>query len=316
VLLATTRLAAADALGKRVTSGNELDAAALMKKGLVDRLAAARLLSHASTDPGLALLELLTIDKEPAVAAIAMQRLLDVDAKRLWPAHATYLQSVDPKVRDLAVRSLATRTQPDTLPVVVKVLGDPHPEVRTHARETLGALARQPALRGPTIKLLHEVIKRDAEADRDTQLKRWRDVEQAAWLLGELDDKAAAWPLWALRDYARVEVRAAAVNSVRELAVPETFGAALEYAKSRIAESKRPHEPSAGCGEREGGQCGDRSVPRGHGGVGVGLRGAGGLAGRRGRARASPDHSQGPCGRRQGAVGGHLGHRAHPRRQA
>ncbi len=223
------RLAAAEALGRRLDHGSEDHAATLVEGGLIGRLLAVRLLAEHRSDQAIRQLQTLGADDESAVAAAALTELLQIDARHLWPGVDRSRESADPKVRDLAVRSLAERRTPEAVAMAVEAMDDPHPEVRISARHTVRRLAADASLKPAILRMMRAMLTAYAGADRTRQADHWRHVEQAALLAGELDDKPSAPLLLALRDYNRLEVRAASIISLRELAVPNTFDPMVRY---------------------------------------------------------------------------------------
>src|SRR5207302_4235114 len=74
--------------------------------GTAPRLAAALLLERHTDPAAVRLLQRLTRDQEPAVAALAIERLLALDAKLLLSSLNVILPSPDPRVRSLGVEVL------------------------------------------------------------------------------------------------------------------------------------------------------------------------------------------------------------------
>jgi HEAT repeat protein len=219
------RLEAARALAVLRPAGLEKDAERLASdatpRGLVARLAAASLLSrHTGTD-AVRLLQGLARDPEPAVAAVAAGRLLEIDTKLLVPALDHLLASPDEKVRAAAVEVLRRQPSPDRLHLLGDRLDDPHPDVRVQARRALEELAA-----GEWRDL---VI---AEAMRLLAKQQWRALEQAAILLTRLDHKPAAGRLVELLGFDRKEVAITAAWGLRRLAVPETLPGVVRYVKA------------------------------------------------------------------------------------
>jgi HEAT repeat protein len=219
----TIRLEAARALGLIKTSGLEPDARQLVAdmspEGTNSRLAAASLLRHHQGDEAVQLLLSLARDPEPAVVRIALERLLEIDAKLALPAIISILASSDAKVRSLGVETLFREATVPQLPLLADKLDDPHPDVRIKARQSLKDLTARPDLRETVIR----------EGLRMLQRRNWRGLEQAAILLGQLEHKPAAGRLVELLKFERPEVFIAAAWGLRRLAVPETLPKALDH---------------------------------------------------------------------------------------
>lgn len=222
------RLAAARALGELQSDGLTADARRLSvadpPQGRIDRLVAASLLArHDDTATQQLLLEL-AVDDEPAVAVVALRRLLEIDPESIHPLVDRLLGHRDAGVRRLAAQSLVDRPSTPFLETLGELLNDPHPDVRSFVRESLVGLAGQPefdeAVRTRSMQIL-------AEDD-------WRGQEQAARLMGELDHKPAANRLVELLSAERAEVYVTAAWSLRRLQVRDTLPDLLAFV-TRIA---------------------------------------------------------------------------------
>src|SRR5439155_22139904 len=152
-------------------------------------------------------------DSEPAVAAIAAGRLLELDADHLVPAVEHLVASSDPTLRSFAIEVLFQRPTATHLCLLADRLDDPHMDVRGKARQHLHELAIKQARREPVI----------AEATRMLATRQWRGLEQAAILLTQLDHKPAAKRFVSLLTFDRPEVYVAAAWGLRKLAIPETL---------------------------------------------------------------------------------------------
>src|SRR5262249_34587295 len=101
------RLEAARALAALRESGLEKDADPLLAdatpRGIVNRLVAASLLRRHKGDEATRLLQRLAKDPEPAVAAIAVGRLIELDPALVLPALDSLLASPDAGLRSFGV---------------------------------------------------------------------------------------------------------------------------------------------------------------------------------------------------------------------
>jgi len=185
---------------------------ALLGGSLVDRLVAATLLARIEGNDAVASLLKLAADREPAVATIALRRLLEIDPKHIAATADKLLTSADPTVRLLAATSLVAGKSPQVVVALAPLLDDPSPQVRYYLRdrfiefgkdEPLGATVREQATR---------VLAGGANIT-------WRGIEQAAVILGRLDHEPVAARLIELLPYPRNEVRIAAIVALRRLAV-------------------------------------------------------------------------------------------------
>jgi hypothetical protein len=224
------RLEAAQAAGFLQDSGLESDARRLMAGSqvipLVNRLCAARLIARHCGADGQTLLAELAIDQEPAVAAMGLRRLIEIDPQLASPQAESALQSADAKVRQCGVDTCVLVPDPQRVAGVARLLDDPHPAVRASVRDSLYDLAqRRPELDEPIRKAAAGMLAAD----------RWRGLEQAALLLAALDHKPAAGRLLELLEYGRPEVFITAAWALKKLAVPETLPAILDKARRQSA---------------------------------------------------------------------------------
>jgi HEAT repeat protein len=222
------RLEAARALGALRADGLEGDAERLAADGsphgLVGRLAAAALLQRHQGEAAVRLLQQLARDPEPAVAAAAAGRLLELGPPLVLPVLGSLLASPDAKVRLLAVEALRRQPAEKHVRALADRLDDPHPEVRVKARRALEDFAARKELRGPAL----------AELTRVLGGQQWRGLEQAAVLLTQLGHKPAARRLLELLTFDRPEVFITAAWGLRKLAVPETLPGTLAYVREEL----------------------------------------------------------------------------------
>lgn len=211
----TVRLSAAHALASLRRDGLEELAGQLAKKSgpaaIVDRLVAARLLAHHTGDSTLALLEQLADDAEPAVAALAMQRMLEIAPDRLIARAEKSLAHRDARIRHLALEALATGPSPQAIAQLAPQLNDPVVENRVLARRTLLKMAGDEQLHGAVVQHTTQIL----------QGNDWRGLEQAILILTALHQVQAGDRYLALLDHARPEVFVTAAWGLRKLAVPD-----------------------------------------------------------------------------------------------
>jgi hypothetical protein len=222
------RLEAARALAILRTEGLEKDAEALAKdagpRSLVGRIAAVSLLQNHKSKEAIALLEQFRKDSEPAVAALAVGRLLAIDPKLLVGAAETLLDHRDANLRSFGVEVLYRQPTEKHIALLAKVLDDKNPCVREKARRLLQELARQ----GKWRRLIF------AGAMEMLGTRNWRGLEQATILLVQLNHKEAAGRLVELLEFARPEVFITAAWGLRKLAVAESLPGALAYVKEEL----------------------------------------------------------------------------------
>lgn len=235
---APVRLEAARALGTLRTTGSEPDAERLAgdatPRGLTDRLAATSLLRHHRGDSATRLLLALARETEPAVAAAALTRLVELDPALVVPILEPVLASPDARVRSIGVEVLSRQPSDKHIRLLGDRLNDPHPDVRVQSRRALRDIARKSEL--------HEAVIR--EGVRLLAATDWPGLEQSAILLGQLAHKPAATRMLSLLRNARSEVNAAAAWGLRQLSVADTLPAVLEHIRVTAGASGRPVPPS------------------------------------------------------------------------
>jgi hypothetical protein len=226
----TTRLVAARALASIKQAGSEELARELAKKtgprSLVDRLVAAHLLAQHSGDATLSLLDQLANDAEPAVAAQAMQRLLEIAPDRLISRAEQSLAHRDARVRNLTVRALATKPSVESIVQLAPQLDDPIVENRLAARRILLEMAGDEALHPTVVEQTTAVLRRDA----------WRGDEQAILILTTLEQKQVGPRYMELLNHSRPEVFVTAAWGLRKFARPDLI-------EPMFAAAKRLSEP-------------------------------------------------------------------------
>ncbi|MCH7988522.1 MAG: hypothetical protein IID46_05135, partial [Planctomycetes bacterium] len=228
------RLEAARAVSRLQTEGLQNSARNLMKnrssQGLVNRLVAVSLLrGHRGKEAESLLLEL-AVDSEPAVAAIALERLLEIDPGLILPIVERTIASPDAKVRHLGAKALVARPTDKAVTQLGPLLDDPHPEVRSFVRESLFEMASDPqlGLRDGIILVATKTLSSD----------RWRGLEQSTMLLAALDHKPIADRMVELLEFERPEVLVTAAWSLRRLAIPSTLEAMFDKAQRQVKNFK------------------------------------------------------------------------------
>jgi HEAT repeat protein len=226
------RLQAARALAELRTSGLEKDAERLCadstRRGSAARLAAAALLRQHRGAETVALLQRLAGDSEPAVAAPAVARLLEIAPELLDPWVDSLLAGRDTSVnrdanlRLFAVQLLHRRPSEKHLHQLIGRLDDEHSGVRRAARESLRERAGNNTWRPQILKEAIGLLKTD----------RWRQLEQATILLARLDHKPAAPLLVRLLESERPEVSITAAWGLRKLNVADTLPGVVKHVEA------------------------------------------------------------------------------------
>jgi HEAT repeat protein len=218
------------------SAGLEKDAESLAgadsATGVCGRLAAASLLQRHSSAAAVQLLQRLARDPEPAVAARAVARLLEIDPALVAPVVELLFTRPDARVRLLAVEVVLRQPTPQRVRLLRDHLDDPHPEVRIQARLTLEELAQKKGYRKQVIEEATGVLASDEFGGRTS----WRGLEQAAILVARLDHKPAGERLVELLSSRRPEVFLTAAWALRKLAVANTLEGVSRYVRVKQRE--------------------------------------------------------------------------------
>ena len=234
---ATKRLVAAQALGEIVTEGWEDMAQDLAAGSMIDRLVSAKLLAHHGGDRAVRLLLELAVDREPSIAAVALQRLLEIDPLLISPFGNDSLKHADSKIRRLGAEAIFFQNMPAAIHVLAPLLNDLNPGVRQYVRRSLIEQYKMPHLRqsiheATMTVLRHEDWRDLSDLNLSVRIKsEWRGLEQAVRVLGVVDHKPAADDLVDLMSYPRVEVRQTAAVALRRLGIERTLASLLDYAR-------------------------------------------------------------------------------------
>jgi HEAT repeat protein len=219
------RTQAARAAGRLQNDGLESAARKLIAGSesapLVNRLCAAWLIAGHSGDDAQKVLLQLAADSEPAVANVALKRLIEVDPHLVLPLAERGIENADPEVRQRGAEALSLVPDSRRIALIARLLDDPDPSVRGSVRESLYNLSRRTELDDSIRRAASEMLAGD----------RWRGLEQAALLLAALDHKPAAPRLIELLDFNRLEVGIAAAWGLKTLAVAQTLPAMLDKAR-------------------------------------------------------------------------------------
>jgi HEAT repeat protein len=236
-----SRLAAARALAVLAPPNLQPPCAALTRPAqapALDRLLAATILAGQQGPEAQTLLLALARDPEPAVAAAALCRLVELRSDQLGSLAHGACSHPDSGVRAAAVAALALVGGSDSIHDLTARLGDDDPQVGEQARASLRQLARQPGFDTEVSTAGRHALESPA----------WRGQQQAALLLGDLGDRTAASRLVEFMNRAdtRVEVRLAAIHALRCLAVPDTYPALLRRLEVLTHDAEPPAVPRKG----------------------------------------------------------------------
>jgi HEAT repeat protein len=233
------RLESARTLAIVQPTGLEADARALATDAspqhLLSRLVAATLLTNHRGASAEEVLFRLAADRESAVAAIAVSRLLELDPVLLKSLYDRLAKSSDSTLRKLAARGLAELKTPEAVERLAPLLADPHTDVRVFAREALIRLAGTESLREAVRKGVTQVL-----GGNDP-----RGLEQAAIVAGAIHHELTADRLVTLLPHQSGEVRIASAWALRRLALPATADRILERVRvlTERGAAAAPKEP-------------------------------------------------------------------------
>ncbi|MBM3999304.1 MAG: hypothetical protein FJ297_07165 [Planctomycetes bacterium] len=166
-------------------------------------------------------LEGLAVDDEPAVADLALARLIEIDVQRVARLAPRLLANRDANCRRWATLAVGALPSAEHCRTLGPVLNDPHPGIRVRARELLLVFATQHQLEDTVIEVALPVLHGDD----------WRGIEQASRIMGVLDHKPAAARLVEILDRPRIEEKVSAAWALRKLAVLETLEPVFAYAE-------------------------------------------------------------------------------------
>ena len=215
------RLSAARAVAALQSSDLEADATQMQNGTLPDRLVAATLISTHQSETAQQLILNMSVDPDPAVAAIALRRLLEIDPLLITPLSAQLIVHPDPNVRQLTAQSLVSQASTQAVTLLGPRLDDVNPDLRLFVRNNLIQLSKRSDLTQSVLEQAVGMLSGD----------RWRGLEQAAIVLGRLDHESVSKRLLQLMRFNRHEVRVAAVAALRWLEMPEHLPTILERAE-------------------------------------------------------------------------------------
>jgi HEAT repeat protein len=162
-------------------------------------------------------------DEEPAVASVALRSLFAIDPKQVLPVAEAALQGLDTNVRSVGIETYLLLPTKERLLTLSHKLNDPHPKLRGRVREGFFELSNDGTLE-PTIRQSAIAILNGDD---------WRGQEQAALLLGALDEESIAPRLIDLLASSRPEVMVSAAWSLKAIEVPQTAAPVQAFAQER-----------------------------------------------------------------------------------
>lgn len=223
---APSRMAAARALGN-IRDDGLADLAKEVSgdggsKQFLDRLVAAQLLARQTGPAAIALLQVLAVDQEPAIARMALERLYALDQAAARTLAKDALASKDAALRQAAARMLVAQGDGAAIRLLRPLLDDRNPTLRRYVAARFVEFGRHEELKPVVLEEATAMLAGDS----------WRGLEQASLVLGTLDHKPAAARFLELLKHNRTEVMVTAAWGLRKLRLPETLGPALAHAKS------------------------------------------------------------------------------------
>jgi len=179
---------------------------------IVDRLVAAELACRDASPRGVAALDVLLDDPEPAVVAVALSAADRIAPQLALKRSDELIHSDDANLRRLIAKLLVAHPTEGAVKLVGSLLTDPQPALIDLAGESLAAMATHPEL----IPSIHEVIVESLNSVRPAT------VRQAVLLVGAIRAKEFAGRTAVLLDAPESEVAFASAWALRVLADPST----------------------------------------------------------------------------------------------
>ena len=189
----------------------------------IDRVIAARFLGGHSSESAKTVLVELAQDDESSAAAIALNRLLEIDLDLIVPLAESALAKGDVNVRWPVAKTLLARPTATSLALLGDLMADLNPKLRVFVTDSLYDLAESPELRPQVIR----------QGERMLQDERWQALEQSLRLLAKLDREEQSDRFLELVKHQRTEVYVTAAWGLRQLAVDQTLAPLLEFAQQR-----------------------------------------------------------------------------------
>lgn len=221
------RLDAADSLANIRREGLESVAESLFEAagrgGIVDRLAAAKLLGRHDSADACELLRRMARDPSDSVATIALQRLYDLNPDYVLDFTEDVIPRRDVNLRRIVVQSLIARPSASNLGVLAGRLDDVNPSLRNEVRQSLVELAADSELKPIILRETARVLHQDS----------WRGLEQSLRLLTDLECDSEVERFLALLVHDRTEVFVTAAWGLSRLQVESTLSPALKMATRR-----------------------------------------------------------------------------------
>ena len=228
---ADVRLAAARAAGQVTNEGLEPKSDQLLardRESILERLCAVAIITRHQSEPAIKSLQTLSTDPEPTVTGAALRALYAHDPTLVLQLVESALRSLDANVRRVGIETYLKLPTPERIRTLSLRMNDPHPQLRGLVREAFFSLSKDQSLdatiRQSTVAIL---------AGDD-----WRGQEQAALLLGALDEESVAVRLIELLDANRPEVKLAVAWSLKTIAVGSTATPILAFSQRRTDNTK------------------------------------------------------------------------------
>lgn len=229
------RLAAARALS-RLTPADVVVLADQLQGTLVERLAAAALLTGNATPEAQSRLATWSADPNEALAVAALRGLRAADPAAAVVAAERALSHGSAALRRLAVECVAQRADNATIAALGPLLADTQRTVRRAAQEQLATLvAADPGLRPAALRQITAALGGE----------RWQGHEQGSRLAVALDDRASAPRLAELLESHDIRTTLPAAWALSRLGEAEQAGPILRRATGLLPEMRSGQPTSA-----------------------------------------------------------------------
>jgi HEAT repeat protein len=229
---ADIRLSTARAAGKIADSGLEPKAEQLIRRTpatTLDKLCAGALIASHGSEHSISLRQILGKDPEPSVASESLTSLFAIDPQHVIPLIEGSLLSADSNIRRVGIETVLRLPSEERVRLLGPLLSDPHPKLRGMVRDGFRDLAQDKAFDALVRQLSVTALHGDD----------WRGQEQAALVVGALDEESAAPRLIELLKSPRPEVNITVAWSLAMLGIPETSQPVFDFIVQRT-ESKDP----------------------------------------------------------------------------
>jgi HEAT repeat protein len=228
-----TRVAAAEAFATLAPANAAEFAGPLANSNQMEERIVGATMLPANTDAKVVpMLVKLSQDPEAGVASVAVGKLMQSSPDSLAPLVDKLANHSDAIIRRHSVAVLQRHPEAKNITTIARLMGDLAPKVRAAAREALIALDGQAGLK--------ELVR--PAALEHLNKGNWRAIEQAALVLGTLDEESARDRYVELLRHEQWQVRTAAIVALRRVKIADTLPLEFRRAQELADEYTRQTE--------------------------------------------------------------------------